>query len=111
MDCLCLQQKSWHVQRIRGFRIQSIRGIAFRISQLSLQRIVERVFACHQPRGARAGAVTLDGGDGGGFERRMVAQPEVIVAAKRQQPPAVALDPEAGAAFGRHQRAVTLLPL
>ena len=76
-----------------------------------LQLGVERMIAGDEPRGAGADAVALDRGDGRGLQRRMMAQPEIVVAGERQQPPAVALDPEAVAAVGRHQRAAQVRPL
>ena len=70
-----------------------------------LQLGVERMIAGDEPRGAGADAVALDRRDGGGLQRRMLAQAEIIVAGERQQPPAVALDPEIAEPAGRHERA------
>ena len=53
------------------------------------------MIAGDEPRGAGADAVALDRLDGGVLERRMLGQAEVVVAGERQQPPAVALHPDA----------------
>src|SRR5438105_3088205 len=55
-------------------------------------------------RGAGADAVALDRRDGCGFQRRMLAQAEIIVAGERQQATAVALHPEIADPAGRHKR-------
>jgi hypothetical protein len=60
----------------------------------------QRVVAGHQPRGAGARAVRVDGGLGGGLDRRVVRQAQIVVAGERQQLAAVALDHGAGGALG-----------
>src|SRR5689334_22165170 len=66
------------------------------------------MIAGDQPRGAGADTVALDRLDRRGFERRMMAQPEIIVAGERQQFPAAALDPEVVEAAGRNERAAQM---
>ena len=64
---------------------------------------IERVVAGDEPRGAGTDAVALDRRNRGGLQVRMVGQSEIVVAGERKQPPAVAFDPEAVAAAGRHE--------
>jgi adenosylmethionine---8-amino-7-oxononanoate aminotransferase len=63
--------------------------------EASLQRGIKRVIAGDKARGTGPGAVFLNRRDGCVFNRRMVAEVEIVVAGKRQQPSAVALDPDA----------------
>ena len=72
---------------------------------------VERVVAGDQARGARAGAIFFDCRDGGLLDGRVLGQVEIVVAGKRQQPLAVALDPDAVLAHGLGQRAAQMAAL
>ena len=56
---------------------------------------VKRVIAGDQARGAGASAVALERFHRRLLDGRMLAQVEIVVAGKRQQPAAVALDPDA----------------
>ncbi len=66
----------------------------------------QRMVAGHQAGGAAADAVALRRFDGGGLERRVVGQRQVVVAAERQQAPAVAVDPDAVEPLGLGQHAM-----
>ncbi len=71
---------------------------------------IERVVAGDEPRGAGAGAVFRQRRGRRGFDRRMLGEIEVVVAGERQQPPAVALDPDAVFAQGLGQRPAQVAP-
>src|SRR5689334_5549889 len=73
--------------------------------QPQLQFGVERMVAGHEPRRAGADAMALDRRDGGGFQRRMLAQAEVVIAGERQQAAAVTFHPEIAGPAGRYKRA------
>ena len=66
---------------------------------------IKRMIAGDQARGTRAGAVNLQRLDGRLLDDRMLAQIEVVVAGKRQQALAAALDPDSVFAQGVGQRA------
>src|SRR5215204_6128042 len=73
--------------------------------QPAFQLGVERMIAGDQTRGAGADTVALNRGDSGGFQQGVLAQTKIIVAGERQEPPAVALDPEIAVTAGRHKPA------
>ena len=62
---------------------------------------IKRMVAGDQARGAGAGAIALHRRDRRRVHVRMMAEVEIIVAGKRQQPAAVALDPDAVPCRGR----------
>src|ERR1043166_1824664 len=71
-----------------------------------LQRSEQRVITGDESRGAGAGAVAIERLDGGGFDRRMVREIEIVVATERQEAAAVAQYPAAVLAVGIHQYAM-----
>src|SRR5207302_1749191 len=63
--------------------------------QARFERAIERMVAGDEARGAGAGAMTLDRGDGGRLDQAMLAQIEIIVAREAEQPAPVLLEPDA----------------
>ena len=80
----------------RGLRL-------FEAGEPALKLGVKRVIAGDQARGAGAGAVFFDRRDGGLLDGGMLGQVQIVVAGERQQPLAVALDPDAVLAHGLGQ--------
>ena len=76
-----------------------------------LQLGIQRVVAGDQARGARAGAVCLDRRLRRLLDGRMLGEIEIVVAGKRQQALAVALDPDAVLAHGFGQRPAQMAAL
>ena len=66
------------------------------------------MIAGDQPRGAGARAVALDRGDRRVLDAGCWREIEIVVAGERQQPPPVALDPDAVLAHGLGQRAAQM---
>ena len=76
-----------------------------------LQLRIQRVVAGDQARGAGAGAIGLDRGLRRLLDGRVLGQVEIVVAGKRQQAAAVALDPDAVLAHSLGQRAAQMAAL
>jgi hypothetical protein len=72
----------------------------------ALELAEERVIAGDQAGGATADTVALRRLDRGSLDRRMMGQPQIVVAAEREQPPAVAVDPDAVEPVGLGQHAM-----
>ena len=68
--------------------------------QSFLQFVMRGERAANQPRGAGAGPIFFHGAGGGGFERRVIGQAEVIVGGKIEE--GLAVDLDAGGLRGVH---------
>ena len=77
--------------------------------EASLQLGEQGMIAGYQPRRAAADAVAFERCAGGGLERRVMGQVEVIIAAERQEPPPVALRPDSVQTNGLRERAAQVL--
>ena len=84
---------------------QACRLAALGRRQPVLQRGMKRVVAGHEPRGAGAGAPAFRCGDGRSLDAGIGGEAEIIVAGKRDQPPAVPDHLGEGAAVGLDERA------
>ncbi len=73
---------------------------AFPMGQPRFEFAIKRMIAGDQPRGAGADAVDADRLDRRLLDGRMMRQVEIVVAAERQQPAAVAQHPDSGHAGG-----------